>query len=1212
MKKFHKILSLLLAFVCVMGTVSGLFTLTTAAADVVDASKINYKQYYAVAFNSPEEKLGIMTPYIETGAYRLYVNDYTGEIALLQKSTGEIMFSNPYDLSASVGANSVKTQLLSQIIVQYTDASSTSATAKYMYSFEEATLRDQVLVKNIKNGVRVEYVLGEESTRKLVPRMISVQHFESMIYNLVNEGLGTSPQGRLDAKKFYNYYDKKSLAEATTQAEKATLTKTYEILRKDPTFEFYVFMPDASETEINWAESMIKTYCPNYTFEQMERDHEECLYKEEEMESPVFKMALEYKLDENGLSVTLPANGLRYNSSKYTLEQISVLPFMGAGNSANDGYLFYPDGSGALFDFDTPDTKTTTTIRGQVYGKDFAYHDIVSGKYQQNVSCAVFGLVEEQEYYTYSFDQTIYTQDDIKTVSYEDYTVSRSVKTLDEIMAEIEDPTNFITLTSDIKTNAYKTGFLAIIEEGESLASVEVYRPGNQNNYNCVRAYFNPRPKDTYELSDSVSVTENSSWTVISDRKYTGNFTIRYMMLSDPTLAANAGLSSYYEPSYIGMANAYRDYLIENNVLSKLTADAVDAEHIPLYIESFGTIEAVEQFLSIPVTVHKALTTFENVAQMYRDLSEEGITNINFRLTGFANGGLYSTVPAKLKWESAVGGKKGFEELVDYSKEVAEAGGTLGIYPDFDFAYINKNTITDSTSLKKHAVRTIDNRYSSKRYYSATKQKYISYFQYALSPAYYSHFYKKLIDNYENYDIKTLSVSTLGSALNSDFDSSEPYNREDSKVYTAEAFHYLSTEKNYTVMTDVGNSYVWKYADHLLNVSLDSSRYIKASASVPFVGIVLHGYIQFAGSAMNMEGDMEYAMLKAIENGAAPYFTLSYQNTDLLKEDELYSQYYSIRYDIWKKDLVSTYNELNAALADVQLKTIVNHEILTGIRVLDVDEIRAQIEAELEAAEQAEINAERDELLSSIHTVGESMEYIRSSVSEVSSLYTTVSAIMKLIDDSYKTLQKDVERTQLAPNDANRLTMRKDAAKVISAYYRLLSTCEQMEAYLEADEKLLDASIATGAVLPDVENEMKAYIGEVKAYLDRVAVADGYVGEVFTGAGFKEKAKSAYDLTVEAVAAYFTEEEIRAYATIPAEKDPDADQPGQEIEDTVNKALISDNGNIVAVTYGDRNGNEVTAYKIFILNYNNYTVKVVYNGITYSIPSEEYVVITVD
>jgi hypothetical protein len=46
--------------------------------------------------------------------------------------------------------------------------------------------------------------------------------------------------------------------------------------------------------------------------------------------------------------------------------------------------------------------------------------------------------------------------------------------------------------------------------------------------------------------------------------------------------------------------------------------------------------------------------------------------------------------------------------------------------------------------------------------------------------------------------------------------------------------------------------------------------------------------------------------------------------------------------------------------------------------------------------------------------------------------------------------------------------------------------------------------------------------------------------------------------------------------------------------------------NIVAVTYGDDNGDP---YKTIILNYNNYTVRVVYDDIEYTIPAYEFVVI---
>ena len=73
---------------------------------------------------------------------------------------------------------------------------------------------------------------------------------------------------------------------------------------------------------------------------------------------------------------------------------------------------------------------------------------------------------------------------------------------------------------------------------------------------------------------------------------------------------------------------------------------------------------------------------------------------------------------------------------------------------------------------------------------------------------------------------------------------------------------------------------------------------------------------------------------------------------------------------------------------------------------------------------------------------------------------------------------------------------------------------------------------------------------------------------------------------------------------------------GEDTEEEVEEEdtnYTSNNGNIVAVTYGGKNGNDNEAYKTFILNYNNYAVTVKYevNGEIriYTIPANEYVVV---
>ncbi len=1020
MKKIFKSISMLLTVVMLLGSFAVLFTVNTFAADtavaaaetedaaeetvVYDVDHIN--DYFA----TPEEKLKTMTLIVEKSGARLYVDKVSGEVAYVNTLTGEKLFTNPYDVATSTGNDATKSEILSQIIVKFTDS---EGQEKTFTSFAEASMRNQIVVENIKNGVRVEYTIGRDQSKILVPRLISMDRFEEMIIAPLYEVFGeelynprSSNREVFDVQKMMSYFmvyavDKLELSDRdrvnientygglyddlqSSDAQYARAVKQYPIIDTMPVI---VFDPDASETELTQAEEIITKYCPSYTYEELTYDHILTEYKSDDANPPVFRMALEYRIEADGLSVRLPANGIRFNESLYTPENIQVLPYMGAGNSAYEGYNFFPDGAGTLFDFQDLNTNQTRAVSGKVYGTDFAYHE-VTGTYQKTIRYPVFGIVEDTTYYTY----TQYNDDGDQVLSEWTFpgNIVDAVKAYNEggsvnfckgqeskldsylLVVTGTDENNqdvglgyydIISRDNTVETKTVeKRGFVCIIEEGDALASLTTYHAGALSDYNTIKMEFTPRPKDSYNLADSISVGSNDEWTVVSDRKYVGNYAMKYITLSETEPDSDEDKTNgKYDASWLGMAVAYRDYLTDRGVISKISDAEITKDNIPLYIETFGTIETTKRIMSIPVDVMTPLTTFENVKTMYDELSAQGMKNINFKLTGYANGGMAYTMPGKLKFEKAVGGNDGFKALLEEAENINEnADQNLGIYPDFDFAYTSNSAWFDGHSARKHNAQTIDGRYSSKRVYSATQQKYINYFEMLISPAYFAEFYNMLEENYANKFGTTelnISVSTLGNALNSDFDEDEPYNREDSKEFTAEAFEHF--DQTYThVMTDGGNAYVWKYADHILDVSLESSRYNFSSEAVPFIGVVLHGSVRFAGEPLNMEGDLEYALLKAIENGASPYFILSYQNTQVLKSNVVLSQYYSIRYDIWSDDIVDSYNTLNGALADVQNKYIVGHQFINdGTRVPDADELLTDVLAAYEAELDAERNA---------------------------------------------------------------------------------------------------------------------------------------------------------------------------------------------------------------------------------------------------------------
>ena len=945
----------------IFGTLASLSLFPVFAADTADnnGGEKETIDYLNDAFKSKEDKLASMTLMLTRYGYELYYEPYTGEVGVKNTKTGDILLTNPYDIgkAGSASTENVKNQLLSQIIIKYSNTEGNELT---IYSYVEAAKREQIKVKKIKNGIRVEYIMGKQESRLLVPQRIEKSRFEEKILANITE---KSKQDKLKA-----FYVEKNPNEAgMTEKMKKEMYATFPITEK---YAIYVFDPKASDREKTQMEAIIKQFCPEYTYEELEYDHTLVEYESTDKNPVQFRLALEYYLDESGLSVRLPANGIRFDQSAYQLSYIRILPYMGAGSSEFTGYTMIPDGSGALVRFeDILKTGSPRVLSGSLYGADYAYHTI-KGQNQQVMRLPIIGVIEDTEYVVggdTTPDETLGTgttapgSSDTTAPGSSDTTAA--APTSDTGSGDSSGETSGteteaepVAPPAEVKKYVRKSGFLAIIEEGDSLASITTDHGGNvQHKYNSVYTEFNPRPKDSYNLASSISVAGDATWTVVSDRKYTGSYRIRYIMLSDLGYAAkhtdeNIDVSSAFDTSYVGMALAYRNELIRSGALTK---KETDKNQIPLYIETLGVMDVQDKFLSIPVMVKKPLTTFEDIKTITNELGEAGITNLVYKLTGYINGGMINTLPSKIKVEKAAGKADGLKDLLSFAEEKG-----IDVFLDVDFSYAKKDKAFDGFNRRKQAVKTIDNRYTQKRIYSATLQYFTGTGLLAVSPSVFSDIFASAQSDLTKLGVKNISLGTIGSDLNSDFDEDDPYNREDSKENVVNTLSKIR-EAGYSVMMDCGNAYAVRYAQHVLKVALDSSNFTYASESVPMFGLIYHGYLDFAGSATNMAGDIRYETLKILENGANPYFILVYQNSEKLKEDTTLSEYFSISYANWKDDLIATYGKLNNALGKVMNASITGHEFLIGERVPSADEIEADRKAE-ELAKEEEAKAEAE------------------------------------------------------------------------------------------------------------------------------------------------------------------------------------------------------------------------------------------------------------
>lgn len=837
------------------------------------------KDYLKESYNSPEEKLATMGIYDEStkeripnyknDRYEIWAHEETGEVGIKDLTTGQIILTNPYDISTSKADDTVKQKLLSQIILQYKD--STGSVVEFN-SYAHAALNgkvvggeriNQIRVYNTRNGIRVEYTLGKEQAKYVVPKQIEQVSF---IENLVNVWENKSSR---EYAQFLAYYDLKDPNDKTLA--KTVLTSMKEQFpATEKGFAIYVLDPGVSNRELE----MLSGYIENntdYSAEQMAEDYELIDYVDTSAAPAIFRFAIEYSVDEYGVKVSMPSNSISYDSSSYTLTNVKLLPYLGAGNNQSEGFTFLPDGSGTITRFEDIKNKQFT-LTGKLYGRDYAYH-AVTGSNQETMRLPVIGVLENKR-----------------------APEAEQVKGEDEKLIE--------------------QGFVAYFVDGDSLVELSSDHGGGVHGYSSVYATFYPKPKDTYALT-GISASGDAEWSVTCERKYIGDYAMRIF----PVYGEDA--------DYTDMAAIIRGYLEDTGVLTKLDPEAETSEDTALYIENFGTIKTDEKFIGFPVKRQTTLTTFDQTEGMITDLNKAGINNINVKLTGWYNGGMEHTAPSSLSIPSQLGGAKGLKDLAKFAKSK-----NVGLYPDLDYTYVENFKMFDGISKKKDTAKTIDGRNAVHRVYNALYQGFESDDKALISAGSLQKLYKKVQKEYEGYGAGGISVASLGYDLNSDFNEDYVINRDDAELLTEEFLATLK-QRNGSVMVDGGNAYALGYADHILSVPLDSSMNINTSESIPFMGMVLHGYTEFAGTPINLDGDFDYSVLKAIENGANLYFLVSKDNTSELKAFPEFSKYYAISYDNWKNDIVDTYTEFNEAMKGVKYSVISEHEKI-GTRLVRV------------------------------------------------------------------------------------------------------------------------------------------------------------------------------------------------------------------------------------------------------------------------------------
>lgn len=434
--------------------------------------------------------------------------------------------------------------------------------------------------------------------------------------------------------------------------------------------------------------------------------------------------------------------------------------------------------------------------------------------------------------------------------------------------------------------------WFAEITNSEAISSITSSISGMKNSYNNVFASFRLRGEDWLELYTGTMYQEIQ---ILNEQRYNGNLEVRYTPLSKD------------QASYSGMAQVYRAHLVESGVLEQEQA----SDSIPFYLDVIGSYDTKDSFLGVPYRDIQSMTTYKEASTIVDELASNGVQNINMRYLGWFNKGIKHGTPSKIKLDSVVGSKK---ELQQLSQKLQNLGGNL--FPDVAFQYMYNDdlALTPSSDAARFVTREVVELHPYNLALNSMRPMLGTY--YLLSPSKLNYFVDEFMSKYSKYEMTGLSLRDLGNVVGADYRTTRVVHREPAKQIVQQVLDGIN--QNYETVVVGGHAYAWAYSDHIVDAPTSSSGFSLADESVPFYQMVLHGYIPYSGSSINLSDDQDVSkqLLHSLELGASPHFVWSYDDSSELKFTS-YDEYYSTQYQVWFDDAVKMYNEVNEVLTKV-------------------------------------------------------------------------------------------------------------------------------------------------------------------------------------------------------------------------------------------------------------------------------------------------------
>lgn len=752
------------------------------------------------------------------GSLGLYYQPETTEIAVKHHENGQIWYSNPVGRAEDKTASVYEQEsLASQFSLEFRDDQTNLLQFR---SYSDSVARGQFTAEAIENGLRVIYTLGDSSNKlELMPKYITAERLEEAVLSKLDEATA-----RYVALRYYKVKDQPGLLERLDDQVSKEL-----VLQK---------MLSAFEQA-------------GYDEAQLAIDNEQNGAMDSlESSKPSFVIPLEYRLNENGLEVSIPMSQV-VEHPKYPLHQIDLLEYFGAAGAEAEGYMFVPDGSGALIYLNNGKV-TDDRYSQELYGGDHTRSSRNRLQVAQSARMPVYGL------------------------------------------------------------KLPNAAWLAVIEEGDAIASVNADIGGKLNAFNHVYPSFQVRSEDSLFM---MSGTKLSEVRLTANQAYQGRIAVDYHFLQED------------EANYAGMAKVYQQRLLAGVAFTGVEQTGQPGKNgsnlLPFHLDVIGAITKQTSFLGVPYEAINALTTVEEAQQIGEELAAAGVSNLQLRLVGWSKGGVKHK-PSSAKVQGGMGSK---QDLVALSSWLEDQGGRLYLDTAFQKVYHDTLDFSPAQDAARYITREVAQQAPYRRDLNRMSEMLYGRY-YLLSPAKLPYFVDPFLKDFGKLGIDGIGLRDLGEELHGDYRVSRPVDRQLAQAIVEEEVAKISEQVEH-VLVEGGNSYALPYASYVVGAPDSSSGFHILDEEVPFYQMVLHGYIGYAGEPMNLQADQdeEWAMLRAIEYGSAPYFVFTHSDSSEVKFTS-FDYLYSTNYQDWLNAASNIYLELDKVLGPLQAVRMVDHQML--------------------------------------------------------------------------------------------------------------------------------------------------------------------------------------------------------------------------------------------------------------------------------------------